>query len=171
MDQYCIHNGIPLGAHFIYLNFDSILAWRWLYLAETCRCTKNWYCHFMIRIVVFVDWPIYYCIDITQCDGSYQISWKWPIFGPHFDKYFSNAAEVAKLCTNGKRRRQPSQKESPENALEDVAASDCELDVCIWAKEASHWWLLVLFSTGRTLGPVLDVCYVRHDDIMMLQGW
>ena len=25
MDQYCKHNGIPLGAHFLYLNFDSIL--------------------------------------------------------------------------------------------------------------------------------------------------
>jgi hypothetical protein len=25
MDQYCKHNGIPLLAHFIYLNFDSIL--------------------------------------------------------------------------------------------------------------------------------------------------
>jgi hypothetical protein len=67
-----LHNGIPLGAHFIYLNFDAILAWWWLYLAETCRRTLKWYCHFMIRIVVFVDWPIYYCIDITQRDGSYQ---------------------------------------------------------------------------------------------------
>jgi hypothetical protein len=72
MDQYCIHNGIPLGAHFIYLNFDSILAWWWPYLAETCRRTKNWYCHFMIRIVVFVDWLIYYYTAITQRDGSYQ---------------------------------------------------------------------------------------------------
>ena len=25
MVQYCKHNGIQLGAHFIYLNFDSIL--------------------------------------------------------------------------------------------------------------------------------------------------
>jgi hypothetical protein len=27
----------------------------------------------MIRIVEFVDWPICYCTDITQRDGSYQI--------------------------------------------------------------------------------------------------
>jgi hypothetical protein len=27
----------------------------------------------MIRIVVFIDWIIYYYIDITQRDGSYQI--------------------------------------------------------------------------------------------------
>ena len=26
MDQYCKHNGIPLSAHFFYLNLDSILA-------------------------------------------------------------------------------------------------------------------------------------------------
>jgi hypothetical protein len=26
MDQYCKHNGIPLSAHFIYLNLDSIWA-------------------------------------------------------------------------------------------------------------------------------------------------
>jgi hypothetical protein len=26
MEQYCKHNGIQLGAHFIYLNFDAILA-------------------------------------------------------------------------------------------------------------------------------------------------
>jgi hypothetical protein len=71
MDQYCKHNGIPLGAHFIYLNFDSILPWWWLYLAEKCRRTKNWYCHYMIRIFVFVDWPKYYCIDITKRDDSY----------------------------------------------------------------------------------------------------
>lgn len=44
---------------------------------------------------------------------------------------------MAKHCANGTRRRQTSEKESPENALEDVAASNCELDVCIWAKEAS----------------------------------
>ena len=25
MEQYCILNGIPLGARFIYLNFDAIL--------------------------------------------------------------------------------------------------------------------------------------------------
>lgn len=62
---------------------------------------------------------------------------KVAIFGPHFDKCYSNAAEVAKLCTNRRRHRQPSEKESPENALEDVAASDCELDISIWAKEAS----------------------------------
>jgi len=42
MDQYCKQNGIPLGANFIYPNLDSILAWWWLYRAETCRRTKNW---------------------------------------------------------------------------------------------------------------------------------
>jgi hypothetical protein len=26
MDQFCKLNGFPLGAHFIYLNFDSILS-------------------------------------------------------------------------------------------------------------------------------------------------
>jgi hypothetical protein len=26
MEQYFKHNGIPLGAHFMYLNFDAILA-------------------------------------------------------------------------------------------------------------------------------------------------
>jgi hypothetical protein len=26
IDQYCKHNGIPLSAHFIFLNLDSILA-------------------------------------------------------------------------------------------------------------------------------------------------
>jgi hypothetical protein len=26
MDHHCKHNGIPLNAHFIYLNFDFILA-------------------------------------------------------------------------------------------------------------------------------------------------
>ena len=30
-------------------------------------------CHFMINIVVFIDWLTYYCIDTTQRDGSYQI--------------------------------------------------------------------------------------------------
>jgi hypothetical protein len=30
-------------------------------------------CHFMIKIVVFIDWLIYYCIDTTQRDGSYEI--------------------------------------------------------------------------------------------------
>jgi len=42
MGQYYKHNGIPLSAHFIYLNLDSISAWRWLYTAETFRRTKNW---------------------------------------------------------------------------------------------------------------------------------
>jgi hypothetical protein len=72
MDQYCKHNGIPLGAHFIYLNFDSILAWWWLYLAETCRRTKTWKLSFYDKIVVFIDWLLYKYIDITQRDGSYQ---------------------------------------------------------------------------------------------------
>jgi len=42
MDQYCKHNGIPLSAHFIYLKLASLLPWWWLYIAETCRRTKNW---------------------------------------------------------------------------------------------------------------------------------
>jgi len=29
--------------------------------------------HFMIKIVVIIDWLIYYYIDTTQRDGSYQI--------------------------------------------------------------------------------------------------
>ena len=29
-------------------------------------------CHFMIKKTVFVDWLIYYYIDTTQRDGSYQ---------------------------------------------------------------------------------------------------
>jgi len=41
MVQYCKRNGIPLSAHFIYLNLDSILALGWLYIAETCRRTTN----------------------------------------------------------------------------------------------------------------------------------
>jgi hypothetical protein len=44
---------------------------------------------------------------------------------------------VTKLCKNGTRSREPSEKGSTENALEDVAASDCELGVSIWTKEAS----------------------------------
>jgi len=40
IDQHCKQNGIPLSAHFIYLNFDFILVWWWLYTAETCRRTK-----------------------------------------------------------------------------------------------------------------------------------
>jgi len=60
MDQYCKHNGIPLSAYFIYLNLDSILAWWWLYIAETCRRTKTDNCHFMIKIFVFIDWLMYY---------------------------------------------------------------------------------------------------------------
>jgi hypothetical protein len=63
---------IPLGAHFIYLNCNSILAWGWLYLAETCRCTKNWYLSLYDKIVVFIDWLIYCYVDITQRDGSYK---------------------------------------------------------------------------------------------------
>jgi hypothetical protein len=27
---YCEHNGIPLSAHFMYLNSGPLLAWRWL---------------------------------------------------------------------------------------------------------------------------------------------
>jgi hypothetical protein len=60
MDKYCKHNGIPLGAYFVYLKLDSILAWGWLYLDETCRRTKELICQFMIQIVVFIDWLIYY---------------------------------------------------------------------------------------------------------------
>jgi len=30
--QYCEHNGIPLSAHFIYLNLASVLAWWWIYI-------------------------------------------------------------------------------------------------------------------------------------------
>jgi len=39
MDQHCKHNGIPLSAHFIYLNFDFI--YIYIYIAETCRRTKQ----------------------------------------------------------------------------------------------------------------------------------
>jgi hypothetical protein len=44
----------------------------------------------MIRIVVFVDWLIYYYFDKTQRDGSYQTS---PVycFRLHFPKAFFNA--------------------------------------------------------------------------------
>ena len=45
----------------MYLNPASILAWWWLYIAETCRRTKktdNY--HFIIKIFVFTDWLIYY---------------------------------------------------------------------------------------------------------------
>jgi len=42
MDHYFKHKGIPLSAHFIYLNLDSVLAWWWLYMVETCRRTKHW---------------------------------------------------------------------------------------------------------------------------------
>jgi hypothetical protein len=30
-------------------------------------------CHFIIKMVVFIDWLIYHYIDTKQRDGSYQI--------------------------------------------------------------------------------------------------
>lgn len=41
--------------------------------------------YFMIKIVVFVEWLIYYNIDITQWDGSYQ---KKNVDLPSFYIYF-----------------------------------------------------------------------------------
>jgi hypothetical protein len=65
-------NGIPLGAHFIYLNLDSTLAWWRLYLAETHLRTKELIIVIYDNIFMFIDWLIYYYIDITQRDGFYQ---------------------------------------------------------------------------------------------------
>ena len=52
-------------------------------------------CHFMIKIVVFIDWLIYYYIDTTQRDGSYQksfklisVAWRWSAPFNCWDRWF-----------------------------------------------------------------------------------
>jgi hypothetical protein len=50
MDHYCKYNGIPLSAHFMYLNSGYILAWWWL---ENSRNMSPCY-----QLIIVILWHI-----------------------------------------------------------------------------------------------------------------
>jgi hypothetical protein len=57
----------------------------------------------MIRIVVFIDWLIYYYIDTTQRDGSYQTTsthYSYVRYGTHLHPTKQGVYELLQLRSN-----------------------------------------------------------------------